>query len=88
MNEIEKFIAEVRAAPQWASIADQLEEVFQTLHREGDDNADAVELFDAIRWIVRQPRSIEERMRAMKMLFDLSGKVVNLNLREFLGWVS
>jgi hypothetical protein len=47
MNEIEKFIGEVRADPRWASNAAAMEEAFEALHREGDDNADAVELFDA-----------------------------------------
>jgi hypothetical protein len=83
------FVDECRADRRLtASTADAMEEAFEALHREGDDNGDAMELLDAIRWIVRQPRSIEERMRAINTLLELSGKVAIPSLRRFLKWDS
>jgi hypothetical protein len=84
--EIERFVAAMRADSRLSALADTFAAGFEALQREGDENGHAIEAFDAFRWIVRQPRTIDEKLDALQKLTSLQGKVNIPCLRKFLGW--
>jgi hypothetical protein len=81
-----KFADELRADPRFAPCADQFEESWEFLNDEAHTNGDALELADALSWVMSEPRSLDERFEAMTKLMSLEGKVRISNLRRFLGW--
>jgi hypothetical protein len=88
MSGIDQLLAELRADPKLASHADALEAALRETEREGDENGDALEFFDGIRWIARQrSRSIIEKLIALHKLvsFETKGRTT-IHLRSFLGW--
>jgi hypothetical protein len=68
----------------WIAEAVEMELALHAIDLEGDGNREAAAMWEAIRWVLRQPgRSIGERLEAL-------GKVLNnkglLRLPQDLGW--
>jgi hypothetical protein len=59
----------------------------EALYLEGDDSADAIALMDAVTWVLKQPRTLDERFEVLGQLLSLNGKIT-VDLREFTGWTS
>jgi hypothetical protein len=82
-DALHAFFDELRADRDLAAHADQVETALAAL--EADGNLHAQQAFEAARWIIRQPRTIEEKCFALMKLFSLPGAVV-VNLHELTGW--
>jgi hypothetical protein len=78
---IDAFVAEVRADPGLAAHADAVADAFHAVDLEGDGNRNAVAFFEGLLWIIRQPVSMAERVRALHDLAAFKGEVV-VNLRR------
>ena len=85
MTPRETFIRDLRRDRRVAGHADNLAQALEAMDFEGDEIPDAKARFSAIEWIMSQPDSIERRIKAIARLFELTGKVENLNMREFYG---
>jgi hypothetical protein len=85
IDAVEEFLSELRDG-ELAAHADAVETALTALDIEADSNPHAAQAFEAASWIVRQPRTIEEKCFALMKLFSLPGAVV-VNMRELLpGW--
>ena len=87
MSAVKAFLDECRADPRYAADAPDIAEALEALYLEGDDTADAIAFMDAVTWVLRQPRALDERFEVLGRLFSLNGKVT-VDLREFTGWKS
>jgi hypothetical protein len=87
MDAVAHFVEELRAAPEFVgtSVAEDFEATVEALYVEGDDNADAIAMLDAIKWILKQPRTVAEKLEVLHRLSALQGKV-RINLPKFAGW--
>jgi hypothetical protein len=74
-HPLDKFIAELRAELSTADVADMLADVHAALEAEADENGDACEFLDGVKWIAKQPVSLMARLDAMTELTSLRGKV-------------
>ena len=79
------FIDELRADRDLAAHADAVETALTALDIEADGNPHALQAFGAAEWIIKQNRTIEEKVFALTKLFSLPGAVV-VNLHELTGW--
>jgi hypothetical protein len=82
-DALEKFLDELRADRDLAAHADQVETALEALATEAGPHAQ--QAFQAACWIIRQPRTIEEKVFALTKLFSLPGAVV-VNMHELTGW--
>jgi hypothetical protein len=80
------FLDELRADRDLAAHADQVEDALEALDIEADGNLHAQQAFEAACWIIKQPRTIEEKVFALTKLFSLPGGGVVVNLHELTGW--
>jgi hypothetical protein len=87
MTPLDSFIAEVRGDPQFVEMADEITDGLHALA----DNADerAIELSDSINWILRQPRSLREKLQAIVTLIQCDttappGTIVSM--KKLLNW--
>jgi hypothetical protein len=87
VNAVDAFLAECRADPRYAADAPTIAEALEALYLEGDDSADAITLMDAVTWVLKQPRTLDERFEVLGRLLSLNGKIT-VDLREFTGWTS
>jgi hypothetical protein len=85
MNALDGFLDELRADRDLAAHADAVEDALSALDIEADGNLHAQQAFEAASWIIKQPRTIEEKVFALTKLFSLPGAVV-VNLHELTGW--
>jgi hypothetical protein len=86
MNALDTFLDELRADRDLSIHADEVETALGALDLEADGNPHAQQAFEAACWIIRQPRTIEERVFALTKLFNLPGAVI-VNMHELLpGW--
>jgi hypothetical protein len=81
-----KFIAEMRADPQFGQFADDIEKALHAVDLEGDGNDHAAALFAAVGWVVTQPKSVRDKLDVLSRLFALSGFVHIPSIRAFAGW--
>jgi hypothetical protein len=81
---LSQFVDEVRAE-HGHQCADDIEEGLGAIYDEGCDVPDAQTFLDAVVWIVKQPRSLDQRMEAVRKLASLEGRI-RINLPRFLGW--
>jgi hypothetical protein len=84
-DALDTFLDELRADRDLAVHADEVEDALAALDLEADGNPHAQQAFQAACWIIRQPRTIEEKVFALTKLFSLPGAVV-VNLHELTGW--
>jgi len=85
MNALDTFLDELRADRDLAAHANQVEDALSALDIEADGNLHAQQAFEAASWIIKQPRTTEEKVFALTKLFSLPGAVV-VNLHELTGW--
>jgi hypothetical protein len=83
-NDLEKFVAELRADPAFAPAADQLAAAFQAVDLEADGNPDAACLIAAVAAICRVRRPLVDRLRALLALVSIEGRVTVTVPRELL----
>jgi hypothetical protein len=89
LDHIDQFIADLRASVVYASAADDVANSLAELDLEGDTNPDAAKAYAAISWIIKQPRSADEKLKAMERLARIPrGKVEIASMRQFTGWHS
>jgi len=86
LDHIEQFIADVRADADLAPSADEIAKAMHALDQEADGNDHAAALFEAMLWVVRQPRSAAEKFAVIYKLVDQKGFVYIPSIREFAGW--
>jgi hypothetical protein len=86
VDHIARFIAEVRAEPELASLADEMERALHAVDCEGDTNVHAAAFFSAVEWVLKQPRTIREKLDVICKLTGMKGKVVIPSMQEFSGW--
>lgn len=88
LNQIQKFVAELRADPAFGdSIADEMLNALNALDIEGDGNPHALVLHAAFEWILEQPRTAREKYEAIGKIVALPrGRVRIASMREFLNW--
>jgi len=87
VSAVKAFLDECRADPRYAADAPAIAEALEALCLEGEDSPDAIALMDAVTWVLKQPRTLDERFEVLGRLFSLNGKI-NVDLREFAGWTS
>jgi len=87
VSAVDAFLDECRADPRYAADAPAIAEALEALCLEGEDSPDAIALMDAVNWVLKQPRTLDERFEVLGRLFSLNGKI-NVDLREFAGWTS
>jgi hypothetical protein len=85
MTALDTFLDELRADCDLAVHADAVETALSALDIEADDNPHAQQAFQAACWIIRQPRTIEEKIFALTKLLSLPGAAV-VNMHELTGW--
>jgi hypothetical protein len=87
VNAIEKFVSECCADRELAAQASEVEAALSALDLEGDGNPDAVTCFEAVLWILRQPRSHEEKIKQLHKLFSLPQGPIHIpSMKAFCGW--
>ena len=86
VDYFKKFIAEMRADPQFAVSADDMEKALHAIDLEADGNDHAAALFAAVEWVVTQPKPVRDKLDVLQRLFDLSGFVLIRSIRAFAGW--
>jgi hypothetical protein len=83
---VESVIAEMRADPVLAGHADACAAALRAIDMEGDGNTHAIVMMQAVEWIARQRRTLDEKLRACHKLFAQKGRVHINSMREFCGW--
>ncbi|WFU37750.1 hypothetical protein QA640_25145 [Bradyrhizobium sp. CB82] len=86
IDHIKKFVADLRADPELAALADDVERALHATDLEADYNDHAAAFFAGVEWLVTQPRSLDEKIEAIAKLANQKGFVHIPNLREFAGW--
>jgi hypothetical protein len=76
------FIDELRADPEFARCEAGLTNALNGLDLEGDGNPDAVMMWEAVLWIVRQSCAVDERLKALHKLFSLPRGPTRVTLRR------
>jgi hypothetical protein len=80
------FVAELRADPRYAAVAEQFAEAFAATDIEADGNLDSLKFLSAVEWVAGQSsKTVTQRLHVMDRLLALKGKV-EIRLPEFLGW--
>jgi hypothetical protein len=85
---VDNFIAELRSDPAHAPLADEITDGLHALA----DNADerAIELSDSINWILRQPRSLREKLQAIVTLIQWDTTATpgtSVSMKKLTGWI-
>ena len=87
MSAVNAFLNECRADPRYAAHVTPIAEVLHALYLESDGTADAIAFMDDVTWVLKQPRTLDERFEVLSRLFSCYGKFIG-NIREFTGWTS
>jgi hypothetical protein len=82
MGAIDRFLGQCRADPELAPCAADLSNALGALDLEGDGNREAVALFDAVLWVIKQSCAADERLRALHRLFSLPRGPTRVTLRR------
>jgi len=88
MTLLDSFIAELRADPLLADLADELADGLHTL--ESDADARSIEVSDSIEWILRQRRSPREKLQAILTLFKWDTTATpgtSISMKQLTGWI-
>jgi hypothetical protein len=89
LDHIDQFVADLRASPFHAQFADEVANSLASIDLEGDANPDAAKAYAAISWIIEQPRTLDEKLKALERLARFPrGKVEIASMRQFTGWHS
>jgi hypothetical protein len=83
VDHIKKFLADVRAEPVLAPFADDMERALHMVDLEADTNDHAAAFFEALIWILAQPRTLREKLDVICKLTGMKGRVTIPNMRKF-----
>ena len=86
MRPAAEFVRDLRSDHRFAAhhdIVDNLASVFKAMESEGYEIDDAATCLQAIEWIIAQDLTVDQKLHHISRLLAL-GKVVNLNLKEFI----
>jgi hypothetical protein len=83
---VKQFVAELRADPQLATLADEFDQAVCAIEHEAVTNRDARTFFKAVRWIVGQDRTNAEKIEALGKLLALPRGPVVIGMRKLTGW--
>jgi hypothetical protein len=87
VDHFKKFIAEMRADPQFGALADDMEKALHAIDLEADGNDHAAALFTAVEWVMtQQPKPVRDKIDVLERLFALSDFVHIPSIRAFAGW--
>jgi hypothetical protein len=84
---LDKFISELRASPDYAPMVDEIKDNLDALAGNADELA--IELTDSIDWIVRQRRSLREKLQAIVTLiqWDITAPPgASISMKKLTGW--
>jgi hypothetical protein len=85
VDHVDQFITDLRADGH--PLADDLANGLAELDLEGDTNMDAAKLYQAISWILKQPRTADEKLLQIERLITLpKGRIEIPSMRQFTGW--
>jgi hypothetical protein len=87
MRSVDRFIADVRGNPEFAAAADELAIWLHTLALDVD--AQSIEVTDSINWILRQRRSLREKLQAIVTLIQWNTTAspgTSISMKRLLGW--
>jgi hypothetical protein len=87
VSAVNAFLDECRADPRYAAHLTAIAGALHALYLESDGTADAIAFMDAVTWVLKQPRTLDERFEVLSRLFSCYGKVIE-NIREFARWTS
>jgi hypothetical protein len=85
MNAVSKFVRELRANPELAAVADQVGSAILAVDIEADGNPHMLQFHAGVDWILRQDRTAEEKLEALRRLSSLKGKVT-ASMQDLTGW--
>jgi hypothetical protein len=88
VDHIKKFVADLRADPELAPLADEMERALQAVDIAADGNDSLAENFAGIEWLISQPKTVQQKYDAVIKLVSLKGQghVQITSLRAFAGW--
>ena len=84
---MDAFAAEIRADARIADLGEMAEAVLHFLTH--SDETGAIELTDSLDWILKQPRTLREKVVAIGKLLQAEQTMpagTSVSLRELLGW--
>jgi hypothetical protein len=84
VDHVDQFIAAMRTDPIFAPLADDMAFGLAELDELSETNRDVAEIHKAVSWILRQPRTVDEKFKAMERL-RTAGKVENMSVRQLTG---
>jgi len=85
VSAVSDFLDECRADPRYGAHVTAIAEALHALYLESDDTADAIAFMDAVTWVLKQPRTLDERFEVLSRLFSRYGKAIE-DIREFARW--
>ena len=87
LDPIDQFVAALRVDPAFGDAsADAIETGLRTDDALADENVHVAARFEAILFILREPRTTREQFEAIYKIVNLEGQVHIPCLRTFLGW--
>ncbi len=86
MTAFTAFVTDLRAEPSLAVFADAVAEAHRSLELESVHNHDALQVWRAVNWILRQPRTVREKLDALVKLTSLPAGPRIVRMRHLTGW--
>ena len=86
MTPFANFVAEMRATPCLADMADGFAEAHRAIELESIHNAEARKFLKMQNWIFSQPRTLGEKLGALEKLTSLPPGPRIVRLKQLTGW--
>jgi hypothetical protein len=80
------FVAELRATPCLAHMADDIAKAHRALEIEAGTNPDAWKFLKMENWILSQPRSLAEKLEQIEKLASLPDGPRIVRMKQLTGW--
>jgi len=84
MDLIDRFIAELRE--NGMPLVDDLANDLAELHLDVETDANSAVFYGAVLWILKQPRTADEKLQVIERLVMLPKGKHEINIRQFSGW--
>jgi hypothetical protein len=88
LDHVDEFIANLRADGH--PLAEAMSSYLAELDLLSESSASLAQLNGMMSWILKQPRTANEKLKAMERLSAnakaMAGKVETINMNEFTGW--
>lgn len=87
IDQIARYVADLRAEPALEPFANDMERALSAIDLEADTNPHAAAQFEAVRWIMRQPRTVREKTEVLaRLVTQPPGRVRIPSIKAFAGW--